>query len=805
MITKLSSSAAVRDATLRHEPTLLHSIISRAVEAEDVQSGYSQAAVAMLSHPLPDTIALPAVTQTFFAHLVAHASRNPCVEAVKPVYSVLKGTSTTPFELLSNDTFSRFETQLIDVLRTSTSRTSNHAEDHSLTLYCLGIMKMVVSAADVPFRFSTSHSFYDTQELLASTQPTTPRWSADGMRKFFEGSAQAPKTIRLLVLRAVEACCVLPGVSSHEMSENLDLATEILHAVPLKFLDEWCRNNASIRNRLQQKALTMETDSSLQLRAVLFIWKLCKSESTANTLRQIVCNSEKGMGLPGMIVDGCLISGIVSALDAEGISSLLCNITKSLITATPEDIIATEKSTLSVLDHLTFSGLEDEAVRRAVCAFLPRFRAPEVLQTLTNMRARDHAAEQHSNGGFCYVAVANALQRVCSALSACLLQCALQAGQDAEQLSVKSTYAPIELHAASSAVPLECSNRCQTRKVLEEDAFNSGDEQCMSNTDDDWRAVIRGRMGRRAEAEADEVERVFARACATLEARCENIEQPLHEEQQLRATLQAQYDALYTAHGELEAHALDRRLYFEALEVEKDGLTTDLDCARAEAEQLLRQVRELETTLEESKVKADRDLNDMRYKCESADLQLASTIAQKAEQLDESNERLLVALSNAEDRQRAMQGLRDDLEIENVATVALKTENDHLHCSLSKTVEELEASENQSQQVTARNAVLEADLRSLNEALESEKSAHERSVDQIKEQSKQNAEAANTSCNDTMDRLAAQHGEEVSSLQHQLSSAHDELQLANERHSTEAEEHTNMSADMQKKVSLATT
>ncbi|KAI7718075.1 hypothetical protein KC353_g4066, partial [Hortaea werneckii] len=91
---------------------------------------------------------------------------------------MLSGTSTLLLGLLSNDVLLRFEKQMLGILYSSV-RKPNQETDQHLTLRCLAAISVVVKAADD--QLMLTNSFYETQELLASTQQDSSRWNATEM------------------------------------------------------------------------------------------------------------------------------------------------------------------------------------------------------------------------------------------------------------------------------------------------------------------------------------------------------------------------------------------------------------------------------------------------------------------------------------------------------------------------------------------------------------------------------------------------------------------------------------------------
>ncbi|KAI7710768.1 hypothetical protein KC353_g9444 [Hortaea werneckii] len=267
----VASIHILRDALLRQAPGLLHELAEQAIKTENARSKYTRATVSVLSHPLPENVALPASVQVLFLRLVDNAAEHPSTATVKPLNMMLRGTSTLLLGLLSNDVLLRFEKQMLGILYSSVRKTNQEMDQH-LTLRCLSAISVVVKAADD--RLMLTNSFYETQELLASTQQDSSRWNAIEMRKFFLDGESVPKTIRLLVLQALSACSSSGG-SLDERAEVLAHVNDLVTVIPQNFRDTWCAANGQMIQKIQAKAVAAE-NGELRLQLLSFVCQLCK-------------------------------------------------------------------------------------------------------------------------------------------------------------------------------------------------------------------------------------------------------------------------------------------------------------------------------------------------------------------------------------------------------------------------------------------------------------------------------------------------------------------------------------------------
>ncbi|KAI7202602.1 RdRP-domain-containing protein [Hortaea werneckii] len=267
----VASIHILRDALLRQAPGLLHELAELAIKTENARSKYTRATVSVLSHPLPENVALPASVQCLFLRLVDNAAEHPSTATVKPLNMMLSGTSTQLLGLLPNDVLLRFEKQMLGILYSSVQKPNQEMDQH-LTLRCLFAISVVVKGADD--RLMLTNSFYETQELLASTQQDSSRWNANEMRKFFLDGESVPKTIRLLVLQALSACSSSGG-SLDERAEGLAHVNDLVAVIPQNLRDNWCAANGQMIQKFQAKAVAAE-HGELRLQLLSFVCQLCK-------------------------------------------------------------------------------------------------------------------------------------------------------------------------------------------------------------------------------------------------------------------------------------------------------------------------------------------------------------------------------------------------------------------------------------------------------------------------------------------------------------------------------------------------
>ncbi|KAK6405929.1 hypothetical protein LTR95_018719, partial [Oleoguttula sp. CCFEE 5521] len=259
IVARLCIVPSFRDALLQQHPTLLFEVVSQAVTGS---WQHNAAAIAMLSHPLPPNIAIPAASQTLFLGIVDHAVASPSSASMKPVYQLLKGGLAPLLGLLSHDTLTQLEHHFHELLRSTICQT-----DQCLTLYCLVIMKIMIQGAEDELS-CTPGSFYETQELLAST-PNTPRWKPTELQRYFTGS-KVNRALHLVVLRVIRATKVEGEAITAEASEVLSLANEFIDYLPPDVREKWCTDNRILVRKIWEKASQPDLHRQTQVQVIAF-------------------------------------------------------------------------------------------------------------------------------------------------------------------------------------------------------------------------------------------------------------------------------------------------------------------------------------------------------------------------------------------------------------------------------------------------------------------------------------------------------------------------------------------------------
>lgn len=799
IITKFSLNAACRDAFLRHEPTLLHSVVAHAIKNGDSRSKYTRASVALLSRPLPNTVALPAEVQTLFVQLVEQASKKPCAATIEPVYIILTGTGNLLLAILTTDVLTRFEENLVNILR----HASSGAADQTLALYCLSIMNVVLCGMDPEFRLTASS--YNTQDFLAST-PVSSRWKSEAMQQFFSGN-KAQRSTQLIALLVLSALSTSDRSSSH--IKSIVLANEVIMAIPPDLRKIWCAANTATIRRIQEKLCTHDFDARLKTLGLRFMGKLCEFDSLPHPVLE---NLEATFLNPTSMqivhtlsphVNDCELFS--SVLARAPISHLLQNAVDYAIRADVSELAAgLDAITRTMRDALTI--IEDHKITvhqvREILNDDNFLRKLQILQdTLCNK-----GDETQQGDGWCRTALLRKRSNLAHQITNLLLRASQKSTIGSQSMTLL-----LDLHASSARGEVECNHgktswRDHGNFGLANGVDDSGDESM------DWREALHTHFRARAEVEQDAVTTLFTKACASLEARCENVEKPLREAKEKCRALEEHNTALRSAFVELETKNAEIGAAMQDVESERDQYTQDLEQSRDANDGLLERISRLEETLRASQEEARRELRELQDARELADLDNQASLARKQEQFDDLQDRyeetkgalaekrevaaeMEIELRNfrvehtkLEERAQSYQSKLQELQ----TTLAdLERAHDDMSVSKSRLEDELRSA-------TSTDAQRMEQLDALRNDLESLRSEHNH-LQQMYDNSTANLEARGQELhiqNEQLQNLEAAHREAQAELKRRL----EEAQASHDSVSAEVQNKEARAIELQKRV-----
>ncbi|KAK1054151.1 hypothetical protein LTR74_016015 [Friedmanniomyces endolithicus] len=442
-------------------------------------------------------------------------------------------------------------------------------------------------------------------------------------------------------------------------------------------------------------------------------------------------------------------------MDGNTMEKLLKHVVDMLSFASPTEVVEGVESVAIALQQLGKLSLEKPEIAEAArtCVASPPYA--QQLRCLLTL-STGQADKSSRCEPICENLRHTAYNKITHELTNLLLICTFHTQHPETPLPASTFDILLELHATPVQSTPDCSHgHCLHRSyraalaLVERESTPLPPDQRV-----DWRVALEAHLVAEARSTHDVLRRLFTSACQDLEKRCESIEQPLLDERANRLHLQEQYDQLQEAYTELEAQVVDRRLHYEALETERDTCFEEFRPERREA---------------------DARRAEERNAKETADLQHATALSKMQEDMEELEERSESVNISLQLRETQIAKLSDEQRGSEAARESLQAQVDRLSNALQDKSAEVKRLESASSEATAQGARLEAALQSVQEELGQERRNHERNVQQVKEQSRQNAEAANASHNDAIDRMASQHGEEVADLERQIAEGEQQI------------------------------
>lgn len=650
IITKVSGQPKIRDAFFQQESSLLFEIVSRAVDGADESWKFSAAAIAMLSHPLPDRTTLPASSQSLFLGVLDHAAQEPAARSIRPAYLLLKGAMAPLIGLLSNDLLRRLETQLLNIIRSTKT-----AEGNCFSLYTLATMKCLISANE-DSTFHSSASFCNTQELLAST-PGSPRWEPKALQQFFSGD-KAHKTLQLIVLRVLWACNANGDESIDEMLETLSLANELVTSVPMALRQSWCNENRMIARKLQEKVVQPDLADSIRLHAGLFLCKLYGSESVPSSIVETLSKSISDPFRFASTFGGSsasAMSALAQHVAPAAIFDFVSALPNVLYQADSTTFVASSEAIASSIDSLAETLFHDppaaeNTFRSIQCVAADIRRLKGVIEPASLAYAE--------HDGICAVALAQARRRVVRSICRLGLMSTMFAHHADSGIDPGLAVLLIEIHALSATPSEECNHAGRSRNNGKPALNLSCLDQAHDVSTGDWRDALSSHLQQKAKTDQDVLAKLFSNACRELEARCQDVETPLRQEREKVGSLQDQYDALSRAYAELEESKAQSDLRVDSLKAETHRCVEVIDSARAENERLVNSIGTLEEHLRSSNAEAELRLAARRRSRDKAELEYATASARNEEELEDLRSRLAAA----DDRLRCNEKQTLDIE-----------------------------------------------------------------------------------------------------------------------------------------------
>ncbi|KAJ9641493.1 hypothetical protein H2199_005463 [Coniosporium tulheliwenetii] len=317
----------------------------------------------------------------------------------------------------------------------------------------------------------------------------------------------------------------------------------------------------------------------------------------------------------------------------------------------------------------------------------------------------------------------------------------------------------------------------------------------------DWRARLAAEFQTEAKLHHEITVRTVDQICRDLEERCKNAEAPFREEQRKRKELQDQCDEISKHAADLEAQAVDQRLYLEALEKEKVQIQADLSAVQSDNDDLSEEATELRRHLKEAHQQAERQLATSSAQHKKKELELRTTIAAKESSLEEQERIIRELAKDKEATQDELQAVRQELD-------EFRGSHDLVSKKLSEVEHGLSVEQDRLVDMEAQLRMLnteKAEISALKEQMQGELDSVNAQLSTLSEK----YEGLVVSTREEMETLAYQHQEALQSLNEQAPNGsqatnakaehEEELRRAHEENAQLRHAHDSLSLELQEK------
>lgn len=178
----------------------------------------------------------PTQLPTLVLTLIVAMVRQPTPDTIAPLYKVISGTRGNIFDILPDDTMSRFQSECTRILR--------KLDDHVSSLFCLAMFARIASADAQP-------------------SDRKPGWLRS-ICQFFDAT-RGLKTLDLVFLRVVLACSSTAGLSASQSVDCILLAKEVCDVVDPSQKNHWIQSGKVKIVKLCEKIMRADHDPTIQM------------------------------------------------------------------------------------------------------------------------------------------------------------------------------------------------------------------------------------------------------------------------------------------------------------------------------------------------------------------------------------------------------------------------------------------------------------------------------------------------------------------------------------------------------------
>jgi predicted nucleic acid-binding Zn-ribbon protein len=764
------------------------------------------AAVALLSHPLPADVALPATAQNFLLQLFDRAANQPNAATVQQIHRLVYGACNPILGILSPGVLAHLEEYIFSILKSSSG-----VEDQSLGMYCLAIMRMILEKFQTEVGNDDMWPTFDHSVVSSNSQ-----WTPDAIKQFFHGN-KTHKTMQLLVLRVIWACRPESADPTGQGLTSVTLVNQILTGVSQSAVIEWSHKNAVIVRKLQEKCLVPDMLPALRFQVLTFLSSLSDkvvlpSQATLFYERSLLDLSAAFFQREQLDMSLRLsLYCLSSKFKPEWWGELLDKVVDLLTDSPPKVLFNSADSYILFLGYIADMVDENESCRRGLLATLHSGHNRQKLEYFfADLETSPEIDTGHSTNRFCIASYTTLRNKLKSSLCSLLLRAALAAPQE-ETSSIRRMLPEIlRHHAVVESNKSTCPICVQTRLKAPQRPTPFVEIEATPESQDaslHWKERLGAVMQTHAKYQETSLVASFINICHDLEARCESVEEPLRLERQKFTGLEKRYADLNKAYGELEGQVMDRDLRINALEAENDRHENDLAASSQETRDLMQRIDSLARELQEANHNAQRDIDQLKQERQDSEVQHATAIACKQEAFEQVREQLHQARSDAEDLRFELDDTMESRKHDNTEYEKLLSEKVDLEQQLLESQNRISQIEEERATLLEGHSLLEQDIVKLQQDINGRQVQHESLLAEIravKQNSEDEARKTASTFEDVMSRAKQEWMSIKNHLEQQLEEARQDLAEAEDGFQQQHDANKQKTAELRKRIERLT-
>lgn len=758
--------------------------------------------MSILSHPLPADVALPATAQNFVVQLFECAAEKPDASTVQQIHRLVYGACQPILGVLTPSILSRLEGYIFSILKTSSG-----VEDQSLGMYCLAIMRVILEKFQTEIGNDDIWPTFDHSADSADSQ-----WTPHAIRQFFHGN-KTHKTMQLLVLRVIWACRPESADPTGQGLVSVNLVNQIIAGMSSIAVLDWSQKNPVIVRKLQEKCLVPDMQPALRFQVLTFMGAM--SDKVALPAQAMLFYEKTLLELDSSSLSHdqlnlslrLSIGRISTKFRPEWWHGLFDKIMDLLIDPPPAQILRVASIYMLLLDHIARLVESHDLCRRGLLGALSSGYARQRLEiffTSSGVLSSPEMVEHPSK--VCIATFSSLKIQLISSMCSLLLRTALVTPQD-EDLTIRQMLpALLQHHARGESGNLMCSICTQTRsKALQRSAPFVEIEATPESQDVNlhWKERLGSVMRTHAKYQETSLVASFINICHDLEARCENIEEPLRQERKRFSELEARHGALNKAFVELEGHIMDRDLRISALEAETDRHDTDMAAASQESRELMHRIDQAAKELQDANENARKAIAAITQEKHDIEVEHATALACKQEDVERVREQLHNVTTDSERLRSEIENIKHSRGDDKAEYDKLRAECEHLEQQLVEGQQRIAQVEDERATLLQGHTHLEQDISKLQQEIDRHQQRHDDllvELETIKQSSKEEAQKTLSSFENAMSRANQEWKHVKDSLDEQLQATRHELAIAEDNFQQQHEADKHKISDYRKRI-----